>query len=107
MSFLEGFPFALKCLILGFGRISFTAVMILSLLMLAAYLSMLFTSSGREFGEFRFLIKTKSLLLHVLPRAKACIESDGGAFEYKLKSLRKDLIVNFFIADIFSPNVQH
>ena len=27
----------------------------------------------------------------ILPRAKACIESDGGAFEYKLKSFKKRL----------------
>ena len=25
----------------------------------------------------------------ILPRAQACIESDGGVFEYKLKSLKK------------------
>ena len=27
----------------------------------------------------------------ILPRAQACIESDGGAFEYKLKSFKKRL----------------
>ena len=27
----------------------------------------------------------------ILPRAQACIESDGGAFEYKLKSFKKIL----------------
>ena len=27
----------------------------------------------------------------ILPRAQACLESDGGAFEYKLKSFKKRL----------------
>ena len=27
----------------------------------------------------------------ILPRAQACFESDGGAFEYKLKSFKKRL----------------
>ena len=26
----------------------------------------------------------------ILPRAQACLDSDGGAFEYKLKSFKKD-----------------
>ena len=40
-----------------------------------------------------------SALNDTLPRAQACIDSDGGAFEYKLKA--------FFIANIFSLNAQH
>ena len=28
----------------------------------------------------------------ILPRAQACIKSDGGAFEYKLKSFKKRFI---------------
>ena len=43
----------------------------------------------------------------ILPGAQACIESDGGAFEYKLKSVKKRFIRYFFIADIFNSNVQH
>ena len=39
--------------------------------------------------------------------AQTCIESDGGAFLYKLKSFRKRLNRSFFIADIFLSNVQH
>ena len=35
------------------------------------------------------------------PRAQACIESDEGAFDYKLKSFKKRLTRIFFIADIF------
>ena len=42
----------------------------------------------------------------ILPKAQACIESDGGEFEYKLKSFKKKRNLYFFIADIFSTNVQ-
>ena len=28
---------------------------------------------------------------------QACMESDGGAFEYKIKSLQKNVIVNLFL----------
>ena len=37
----------------------------------------------------------------ILPRAQACIESDGWAFEYKLKSFKKDLIVIFLMQILF------
>ena len=37
----------------------------------------------------------------ILPRAQACIESDGGAFEYKLKSFKKILIVIFVLRYFF------
>ena len=43
----------------------------------------------------------------ILPRAQTCIVSDGGAFEYKLKSFKKRHNRYFFIANIFSSNVQH
>ena len=43
----------------------------------------------------------------ILPKKQACIESDGGAFEYKLKSFKRRLNRYFFIADTFSSNVQH
>ena len=43
----------------------------------------------------------------ILPRAQACIESDRGAFEYKLKSFKKRFNRYFFTADIFSSSVQH
>ena len=37
-------------------------------------------------------IKIKSLLWNdILPRYQACIESDGGTFEYKLKSFKRRL----------------
>ena len=35
----------------------------------------------------------------ILPRAQACIEYDGAAFEYKLKFFKKRLNRVFFIAD--------
>ena len=43
----------------------------------------------------------------ILPRAQACIESDGEAVEYKLKSFEDRFNREFFIADIFFSNVQH
>ena len=43
----------------------------------------------------------------ILPSAQAFTASDGGAFEYKLKSFNKRFNRSFFIADIFSSNVQH
>ena len=43
----------------------------------------------------------------ILQRTQACIESDGGAFEYKLKSFKKRLNRSLFIADIFSSNAHH
>ena len=43
----------------------------------------------------------------ILPRAQACNEFDRGAIEYKLKSFKKRLNRSFFIADIFSSNIQH
>ena len=54
---------------------------------IAAYLSAVFTSFGREFGVF-FIV---TVVNDILPIAQACIESDGGAFEYKLKSFKKRL----------------
>ena len=42
----------------------------------------------------------------ILPRAQACIESDGGALEYKLKSLNKRQSFIFYCG-YFSLNVQH
>ena len=36
-----------------------------------------------------------------LPRTQACIESDGGEFEHKLKSVKNKLNSYFLIADIF------
>ena len=43
----------------------------------------------------------------ILARAQACIESDGGTLEYKMKSFEKKLHRKFVITDISSPNVQH
>ena len=43
----------------------------------------------------------------ILPKTQACIESDWGAFEYKLKYFKKRLSRSFFTDDILSSNVQH
>ena len=40
------------------------------------------------------------------PRARACIEYDGGAFEYKLKYLKKRLN-RYFVLGIFFPEVSN
>ena len=41
----------------------------------------------------------------ILPRAEDWLESDGGAYEYKLKSFNKILNRKLFIADTSSSNV--